>query len=138
MQWLRKRVSRRRSRVFTTSRIYPSLGFCVPQAILEDSTFAIAKINVTFYYSATLASVYASSARRSVCIICIIIALYSDNAAETISEGLKSKFPGGIYALLVPPMRISAYAPVSHVATDRVIATDFLIAQGNKLYTQRL
>ena len=30
---------------------YPSLGLYVPQAILEDSTFAIAIINVTFYYS---------------------------------------------------------------------------------------
>ena len=42
---------------------YPSLGLCVPQAILEESTFAIAIINITFYYSATLASVYASNTR---------------------------------------------------------------------------
>ena len=48
----------------------------------------IAIINVTFYYSATLASMYASSTRRAVCIIC---GLYSENASETISEGLKSK-----------------------------------------------
>ena len=40
---------------------YPSLGLCAPQAILEDSTFAIAIINITFYYSAMLASVYTSS-----------------------------------------------------------------------------
>ena len=70
---------------------YPYLGLCVHQAILEESTFAIAIINVTFYYSATLASVYTSSATRTVCIICRILALYSENAAETISEGLKSK-----------------------------------------------
>ena len=76
---------------------YPSLGLCFPQAILEDSTFAIAIINVTFYYSATLASVYASSTRLAVCIIRGILALYSENAAKTISEGLKSKiFMGGI------------------------------------------
>ena len=76
--------------------MYPSLGLCVPQAILKDSTFVITIINVMFYYSATLASVYVSSARRAVCIIRGILALYSENAAETISEGLKSKiFLGG-------------------------------------------
>ena len=69
---------------------YPFLGLCVPQAILDDSTFVIAITNVTFYYKTTLASVYASSARRAVCIICRILALYSENAAETISKGLKS------------------------------------------------
>ena len=71
---------------------YPSLGLCVPQAILEDSTFTIAIINVTFYYSTTLASVYTSSTRRVVCIICGILPPYSETAAETISEGLKYKF----------------------------------------------
>ena len=45
----------RRFRVFMTSRIYPCLGLCVPQVILEDSTLTIAIINVMFYYSATLA-----------------------------------------------------------------------------------
>ena len=103
---------------------YQSLGLCVPQAILEDSIFVIAIINVTFYYSATLASVYASSARRTVCIIRAIFALYSENAAETISEGLKlSIFLGGILQdppcacatrafvrCWKPPLRISAYA----------------------------
>ena len=77
--------------------MYPSVGLCVPQAILKDSTFVITIINVMFYYSATLSSVYVSSARRAVCIIRGILALYSENAAETISEGLKSKiFLGGI------------------------------------------
>ena len=41
------------------NKSYTTLGLCIPQAILEDSTFTIAIINVTFYYSATLASVYA-------------------------------------------------------------------------------
>ena len=96
---------------------YPFLGLCVPQAIL-DSTFVIVITNVTFYYSTTLASVYASSVRRAVCIICRILALYSANAAETISKGLKSKFFLGyfpvpslcasytrIYVLLEPPCK---------------------------------
>ena len=87
------------------------LRTCVPQAILEDSTFTIKIINVTLYYSATLASVFASSARRAVCIIREILVLYSENAAEMISEGLKSKFFWGHsrrlplcarYALLEP------------------------------------
>ena len=52
------------------------------------STFVIAIINVTFYYSATPANMYSSSARRAVCLIYGILALYS---SETISEGLKSK-----------------------------------------------
>ena len=91
-----------------------------PQAILEDSTFTIAIINVTFYYSATPVSVYASRARRAVCIICRILALYSEYAAETIPEGLKSNiFLGGIppdlpceseriklYVLLNPPCEL--------------------------------
>ena len=42
-------------------------------------------------YSATLASVFTSSARRAVCIIRGILALYSETTADTISEGLKSK-----------------------------------------------
>ena len=105
---------------------YPFLGLCIPQAILDDSTFVIAITNVTFYYSTTLASVYASSMRRVVCIICRILALYSENAAEIISEGLKFKFfleyspiPSlcarytGIYVLLEPPLQISAYAPAN-------------------------
>ena len=64
------------------NKSYPSLGLCVPQAILEDSTFAIAIINVKLYYSAImLASMYASNARRAVCIIRGILPLYSKNAA---------------------------------------------------------
>ena len=85
-----------------------------PSVILEDSTFAIAIINITFYFSTTLASVYASSVRQAVCIICRIIALYSENAAETISEGLKSKIFMG-------------YSPTSLVRTLRV----HLCAAGN-------
>ena len=78
---------------------YPSLELYIPLAILEESKFVIAIINVTFYYSATPASVYASSAWGAVCIIRGILALYSENAAEMISEGLKSKnFLGGILA----------------------------------------
>ena len=68
------------------NKSYPSLTFCVSQAILEDSTFTIAIINVTFYYSTTFASVYASSARQAVCIICRILALYSENASEILSQ----------------------------------------------------
>ena len=68
---------------------YQSLGLCVLQAILEDSIFAIAIINVTFNYSATLAS-----ARRTVFIICGILALYSENAAETkVSWGHSPRSP---------------------------------------------
>ena len=69
---------------------YPFLVLCVLQAILDDSTFVIAITNVTLYYSTKLASVYASSTRRAVCIICRILALYSENVAETISKDLKS------------------------------------------------
>ena len=106
-------------------KLYPFLGLCIPQAILDDSTFVIAITNVTFYYSTTLASVYASSTRRVICIICRILALYSENAAETISKGLKSKF-FQVYSPYLPyvrathtfmccwkpPLQISAYAPV--------------------------
>ena len=39
----------------------------------------------------TALRVYASSTRRAICIIREVLALYYENAAETISEGLKSK-----------------------------------------------
>ena len=76
----------------------------------------------------TPASVYASSTRRPVCIIQEIIALYSQNASKTISEGLKSKIllGGGMpsgppcgHATCAfmrsaycwkPPLQISSYA----------------------------
>ena len=71
-------------------RYIPILDFAFPKRSWRKplySTFAIAITNVTFYYSATPASVYASSARRAVCIIRGIFALYSP---EMIAEGLKS------------------------------------------------
>ena len=126
MQLLRKRVSRRCSRVHNKS--YPSLGLCVPQAILEDSTFAIAIFNVTLYYSTTLASVYASSARQVVCIICRILALYLENAAETILEGLKSNIFLGVFpqTSLVRALRVHLCAaenpPCEFLPTPLIIA----------------
>ena len=53
---------------------YPSLGLCVPQAILEETpVLHIRNRNNKrhFYYSALLASIYASSARRAVCIFVV-------------------------------------------------------------------
>ena len=73
---------------------YPSLGLCVPQAILEDFTFAIAINNITFYYSTTLASVYASSTRRAVCIICRILALYSEKSRNDLRRPEIQNFLG--------------------------------------------
>ena len=61
------------------------------------STFVIAII-VTFYYSATPASVYASSTRRVVCIIRGILALYS---SETIYKGPKFSWGAFPQTLLV-------------------------------------
>ena len=105
---------------------YPSLGLCVPQAILEDFTFAITIINITLYYSATLASMYASSARRAVCIIRGILPLYSENEAETISEGMNSKiflgalpqtpFVGVLHAHLCAP-RTAGNLPCEYLPT---------------------
>ena len=125
-------MSTRRSRVFTTNPTHP-YDFAFPKRSWTKalySTFAVAIINVTFYYIATLATVYAeaSSARRVVCIIRVILALYSQNTSESISECLKFKFSWGaclpqnhmqaryarINALCVllepPPLRISVYA----------------------------
>ena len=64
---------------------YPSIGLCVPQAILEDSTFTIAIINVMFYYSTTLESVYASSVRQAVCKF-VEFLLYTQKMQQKLSQ----------------------------------------------------
>ena len=121
-------VSRCCSKVFTT-KPYPSLGLCIPQAILEENpVLHIHDCNNQHHillqrYACKRAShEHEASSSHS----CGILALYSENTLETISEGLKSKsFLVGhaprhplwaryihIYALCVlleTPLQISAY-----------------------------
>ena len=107
-------------------KLYPSLGLCIHHVILEDSTFTIAIINVTLYYNTTLASVYASSARRAVCIICRIIALYLENAAETILEGLKSKLFLGVFPQKSLVCTLSAHLCTAGNLPCKVLPTPLL------------
>ena len=96
---------------------------CIPQAILEDSTFVIAIINVTFYYSATQACKRTRLEREASGLQSSYNSC-SKNAAETILEGLNYKifldlpceramcaFMRSAYCWK-PPLRSLAYARV--------------------------
>ena len=79
---------------------YPSLGLCVPQAILEETAVLhICDRNIQCH---VLLQRYALSATQAVCTIRGILALYSQNTPENISEGLNPNcFLGGTQAPLV-------------------------------------
>ena len=93
---------------------------------------------------------YVSSARRVVYIICGILALYSETAAETISEGLKYNiFPGGIapdpscacatrtFMLCWKSLlRISAYSPVEDFESlDNIEKSSYVL--GSQLWESK-
>ena len=93
-----KQVSTLHFRVITTSLSHhdkpnTSIRLCVPKAIMEEKPFPphIRDLNNErkFYYSAAIASVVSSSVRQVVYIGHGILALYSQTASKTISEGLK-------------------------------------------------
>ena len=64
---------------------YPSLGLCVPQAILEETP--VLHISDRNNQRHVLLQRYACKRARPA--VCILRGLYSENASETISERLK-------------------------------------------------
>ena len=81
--------------------------------------FVIPIINVTLYYSAILANMYASSVRRVICTVHGNLAAYSQNTSEMISEGLLSKiFLRGGHAPTSPLWAHYAHTYVLHILLE--------------------